>query len=103
MRNFRRLVRELKPYWKVMVAIGFLTLATAALGLPGPLIVEYLINHLTNHQPINLLNVLLAFVVVATAAGIVGFLLTITVTYLGQRFKYDMRRRLYSHMQTLSL
>ena len=74
-----------------------------ALGLPGPLIVEYLINHLTQRQPINLLYILLAFVTVATAAGIVGFLLTITVTYLGQRFKYDMRRKLYSHMQTLSL
>src|SRR5437763_12617355 len=100
MRNFRRLVRELKPFWNVMVAIGFLTLATAALGLPGPLIVEYLINHLTARQPINLFYVLLAFITVAISAGIVGFLLTVTVTYLGQRFKYEMRRRLYAHMQT---
>ncbi len=103
MRNSVRLVHELKAYWKVMAVVAVLTLATAGLGLPGPLIVEYLINHLYKRLPINLFAVFLLFLGVAGANGAVGYALTTAVTYLGQRFKLDMRRRLYSHMQTLSL
>src|SRR5579862_5327521 len=103
MRNFMRLVRELHAYWLVMVVIGVLTLVTAALGLPGPLIVAYLIDHLYKHQSLSLLGVFCAFVGLAVANGIVGYALTTAVTFLGQRFKYDMRRKLYAHMQTLSL
>jgi ATP-binding cassette subfamily B protein len=103
MRNLWRLARELKAYWKVQALVGLLTLMTAALGLPGPLIVAYLIDHLQKHQPLNLFLVFCAFVGVAAAAGLVGYALTTAVTYLGQRFKYDMRRKLYAHMQTLSL
>src|SRR6266550_3319226 len=103
MRNFRRLVRELRPYWKVLAGTAVLTLFTALLGLPSPIIVAYLVDHLYKHQHVNLLAVFLAFVGVAIASGIVGYALTTAVTYLGQRFKYDMRRKLYAHMQTLSL
>src|SRR5437763_1709594 len=103
MRNFLRLVRELKVYWKVMAIVAVLTVMTAALGLPGPLIVEYLVNHLYKRLPINLMGVFFTFLGVSAAAGLVGYWLTTAVTYLGQRFKLDMRRKLYSHMQTLSL
>src|SRR5690349_5761890 len=103
MRNFRRLVREMRSYWKVMVVTGVLTLMTAALGIPTPLVVAYLIDHLYKRLPLSLPLVFLAFVGIAAGSGIVGYALTLTVTYLGQRFKYDVRRKLYSHMQTLSL
>jgi ATP-binding cassette subfamily B protein len=103
MRNFMRLVRELRAYRKTMVVVGILTLLTAIIGLQQPRIVEHLVNHLYHRQHLNLLLVFLAFVGVATAGGIVGYALTAAVTFLGQRFKYDMRRRLYGHLQTLPL
>lgn len=103
MRNLTRLMREVLPYWRVMLLICVLTFITAGLGLPGPLIVKYLVDHLVAHQQFNIFLVFCAFVGVAVASGIVGFALTLSVTYLGQRFKYDMRRKLYSHMQSLSL
>jgi ABC-type multidrug transport system fused ATPase/permease subunit len=103
MRNVRRLLRELRPYWKIQLVIALLTIATAALGLPGPLIIARLIDHLYEHQPVNLPLYCGALIAVALLSGLVGFCLTISVTYLGQRFKFDMRRRLYAHMQTLSL
>ncbi len=103
MRNFLRLVRELKAYWKIMVLIAILTVITAGLGLPGPLIVAHLIDSLYKHNPINLFLVFLALVGIAAGTGLVGYCLTFAVTYLGQQFKMEMRRRLYSHMQTLSL
>ncbi|MCC6729576.1 MAG: ABC transporter ATP-binding protein [Chthonomonadales bacterium] len=103
MRNLLRLLNEVRRYWRVLLLIGVLTLTTAGLGLPGPLIVKYLVDHLVDHKPFNVFLVFLALVGVAAAAGLVGFALTMCVTYLGQRFKYDMRRKLYAHMQTLSL
>ena len=103
MRNFLRLMKELKVYWKVMVLIALLTVLTAILGLPGPLIVAYLIDRLYAGRPVNLPGVFFTFVGVAVATGLVGYALTNAVVYLGQRFKMDMRRKLYDHMQTLSL
>jgi subfamily B ATP-binding cassette protein MsbA len=103
MRNFFRLLREVRRYWKVLLLIGFLTLIAAALGLPGPLIIKYLVDHLVSRQPFSIFAVFCALVGVAIASGLVGFALTMSVTYLGQRFKFDMRRKLYAHMQTLSL
>jgi ABC-type multidrug transport system fused ATPase/permease subunit len=86
-----------------MVLIAILTVITAGLGLPGPLIVAHLIDSLYKHHPINLFLVFLALVGIAASTGLVGYCLTFAVTYLGQQFKMEMRRRLYSHMQTLSL
>ncbi len=103
MRYFPRLVRELRAYHRTLVVVGVLTLLTAAIGLQQPQIVEYLINHLYHRQPVNLPLVFLAFVGVATAGGVVGYALTAAVTFLGQRFKYDMRRKLYGHLQILPL
>jgi subfamily B ATP-binding cassette protein MsbA len=103
MNNLVRLSRELKPYWRVMLLVGVLTLASAACGLPGPLIVRYFVDHLIKRQPLNLPLVFALLVGIASLSGAVGFALTLAITYLGQRFKYDMRRKLYSHMQTLSL
>lgn len=103
MRNIRRLLRELRPYWKIQLVIALLTLATAGLGLPGPLIIARLIDHLYHHQQVNLPFYCGGLIAIALGSGLVGFCLTISVTYLGQRFKLDMRRKLYAHMQTLSL
>src|SRR5258708_1538837 len=103
MKNIKRLFRELRVYRKTMAIIGVLTLMSAALGLPGPLIIKYLIDHLISRQHINLPLIFLAFVGIAFASGVVQFGLTMSVTFLGQRFKLDMRRKVYAHMQTLSL
>lgn len=108
MNNFVRFMRELRAYWRTMALIGALTLCTAALSLPMPFVVQYLTDHLSQkafqrHVTVNLLGVFLVVACVAAASALFGYFLTLSITYLGQRFKYDMRRKLYSHMQTLSL
>ena len=103
MRNMTRLLAEVRRYWKVLLVICLLTLTSAGLGLPGPLIIRYLVDKLVARQPFNIAGVFFLLVGVAAASGIVGFALTMCVTYLGQRFKYDMRRKLYAHLQTLPL
>lgn len=93
-----------------MALIVFLTLITSSLSLPMPLIIKYLTDHLSEKAlkdgTFVSVNLPLAFgivVGVATASAISGYCLTYSITFLGQRFKYDMRRKLYAHMQTLSL
>jgi subfamily B ATP-binding cassette protein MsbA len=103
MRNLVRLFHEVKRYWRVLTLIVFLTACTAGLGLPGPLIVRYLVDNLVARKPFPIHLFFFAYVGVSLASSIVGAGLSLTVTYLGQRFKYDMRRKLYAHMQTLSL
>ncbi len=108
MQNLRRFIKELRAYWRIMVLVAFLTLINAALSLPFPKVVQYLTDHLSNkalqaREPVNLLAVFEIVVGVALASAIVGFYLSLCLTFLGQRFKLDMRRKLYAHMQTLSL
>ena len=103
MKNVIRLFREMRRYWRVMALIGCLTLASAAVGIPGPLIVRYLIDHLIARQAVNLPLIFGLLVGIAALNGVIQYALTMAVTYIGQRFKYDIRRKLYGHMQTLSL
>lgn len=103
MRNLTRFFREVSRYWRILGLIVFLTACTAGLGLPGPLIIRYLVDHLVAREPFPIPLFFAVYVGVSVASSLVGAALSLTVTYLGQRFKYDMRRKLYSHMQTLSL
>ena len=108
MQNLRRFLKELRAYWRIMVLVAILTLINAALSLPFPKVVQYLTDHLTDkalqaREPINLPAVFGVVVGVALMSAIVGYYLSLCLTYLGQRFKLDMRRKLYAHMQTLSL
>ncbi|MCS6777387.1 MAG: ABC transporter ATP-binding protein [Chloroherpetonaceae bacterium] len=108
MQNLLRFIRELRPYRGYMFLVVILTLITAALGLPMPLIVQYLTDHLSDEAvrrnlPVHLAGVFIAIVGVATLSALFGYALSVTLTFLGQKFKYDMRRKLYAHMQTLSL
>lgn len=108
MRNFVRFIHELRAYRGVMVTIVVLTLITSALSLPPPRIIGYLTDSLSDqavrrHIHVQLAWVFAAFLGIATGSAFFGFWLTYFITFLGQRFKLDMRRKLYAHMQTLSL
>ena len=108
MQNFVRFLKELRPYWRVMIIVVTLALITSALSIPQPLILGYLTDHLSDksvaaNRPVFLGRIFLLFVSLATASAFVSYWLAYTVTYLGQRFKLDMRRKLYAHIQSLSL
>jgi ATP-binding cassette, subfamily B, bacterial len=108
MQNLVRFVKELRPYRGVMALVVLLTLITAALSFPLPLVTQYLTDHLSEEAfrrnlGVNLAGVFGVVVGVAILDAIFGFCLALALTFLGQKFKYDMRRKLYAHMQTLSL
>ncbi len=109
MQNFRRFIKELRAYGRIMLLSVFLTLITATLSLPPPLVVKYLTDHLSTgalQNPslrVNLIGIFGLLLGTACLSAFFGYWLSVCLTYLGQRFKLDMRRKLYAHMQTLSL
>lgn len=108
MQNFLRFLKEIRVYWRLLLLIAFLTLITSALSLPPPYLIKILTDSLTEkalrmHLPVHLFAIFLAFVFLAIGSSLVGYWLTYLMTMLGQQFKMDMRRKLYSHIQTLSM
>jgi subfamily B ATP-binding cassette protein MsbA len=97
-----RFFRELRPYVKTMALVAVLTIFNAVLSLQIPAIIGNLFNRLTAGQAVNLGGVFGALVGIAAVLGAAGFVVTVLVTFLGQRFMLDMRRKLYAHLQTLS-
>ncbi len=103
MGNFVRFLREIRQYARLMAVIAFLTVINSALTLPPPMILRYLTDHLMQRTSVNLPGVFTLITGIAIGSSFVGYWLTYSITLLGQRFKQDMRRKLYAHMQTLSL
>ncbi len=103
MKNILRFIKEVMPYRMIMIWVAILTLCAAAIGMPMPRIIGWILDQLYNKQTFPLWWIFASIMGISLLAGIVGYGLGILVTTLGQRFMYDMRKKLYSHMQTLSL
>jgi subfamily B ATP-binding cassette protein MsbA len=99
-----RFLRELRPYLRTLIFVGVLTIANAGLALLVPRIIGDFINALNPQRPqsVNLPLVFWEILGLSIVSGAAGYFLNITVTFLGQRFMYDMRRKLYAHLQSLS-
>jgi len=97
-----RFARELRPYAKTLLFVGLLTLVSAILSLQIPNIIGDLFDALNERRPIHLPLVFGSLLGIAAALAALGYSMSVTVTFLGQRFMYDMRRTLYGHLQSLS-
>lgn len=94
----------LKPYWRVLIFIGILLLIGIVLELAPPLVQKLIIDEVIGERDLSFLGFLIG--------GLVGMyaiqqLTEIGDTYirhkLGGQFILDMRVRLYSYLQHLSL
>jgi subfamily B ATP-binding cassette protein MsbA len=89
-----------------MIWVGILTVANALLSLQIPRIIGGLFNQLEPEvakiNPPNLPLVFGLILGVSLVSGIVGYFLSVTVTALGQLFMLNTRRKLFSHLQSLS-
>ncbi len=101
-----RFIKELRPYARTMAFVGFLAVINAVLSLLMPRIIGDLFNRLDLNNPdfgkVNLPQTFGFILGIAVLSGGVGYLLTVTVTRLGQLFMYNTRRKLYAHLQSLS-
>ena len=99
-RLMARILRYLRPYWKLLaVSLTFLLLHTGS-QLLGPYITKVAIDRYIAHQDIQGLDLMaLAYLGVVLLGFIFLFIQTYTTEYTGQRAMHDLRMEVFSHLQ----
>src|SRR5688572_23528560 len=99
-----RVLRYLRPCWKLLtVAFAFLLLQTGT-QLLGPYITKIAIDRYIATQDVDGLDrTALAYLGVVILGFIVLFVQTYTTSYIGQRAMHDLRMEIFSHLQRQDL
>ena len=103
-RLMARVLRYLRPYWKLLaVAFTFLMLQTGT-QLLGPYITKIAIDRYIATKDIHGLDLMaLAYLAVVLCGFVVLFIQTYTTEYTGQRAMHDLRMEIFSHLQRQDL
>jgi len=108
-RLVKRLLQYLKPYrWRVVLAV-FLLLVTSASTLAWPYILKHVVEVLVNAGISEAEQIHSVGILAAILAGLLlmqfvsEYLSALLVAILGQRIMYDIRMRVFSHLQRMSL
>ena len=99
-----RILRYLRPYWKLAaVAFIFLLLQTGT-QLLGPFITKIAIDRYVSARDVHGLDLMaLAYLGVVVCGFVVLFVQTYTTEYIGQRAMHDLRLEIFSHLQKQDL
>ncbi len=99
-----RLLWLSRPYWRGLAAGGVCLLIASALGLVLPWLVRVLIDGIfVARNPGLLRRAMIALVAVFTVQALFNFGQSYLLAYTGERLVADLRRRLYGHLQGLSV
>jgi len=104
MHVLRRLFGYLRPYWKPLVVVGFLLLLYTGLSLLPPLFQREIVDQVIGDRDLSRLGVMIAALVgIHALLQVVDFGDMYIRHALGERFIFDLRVRIYEHLQRLSL
>lgn len=91
------------PYWKLFLTRFVLVLCAAGLGLVQPLVTEWIVDGILETRRFDLLIYgALAIVGTALLSSFLRYLQRYGMSYAGQSIIYDIRNRIYQHLQQLS-
>ncbi len=100
----RRMMGFVRPYTWPMLFSLVLMIVNAGAAVAGPYLVKIAIDDgLTAGDPLALRNAVLAYLAVALAQWAAIFLRVNIMARVGQSIIYDMRARIFEHLQALSL
>ncbi|MBI4722397.1 MAG: ABC transporter ATP-binding protein [Candidatus Stahlbacteria bacterium] len=102
--TIRRFLGFLKPYWKKGVIAFFFMLLGVGLQLPMPFLTKYLIDKvivLKSFKILNIIGFVLIGVLFVRASSV--FIQSFLLTTFGGRVLFDIRIKLFAHIQKLSL
>ncbi len=104
MRVLRRLLTYLRPYWKLLTATCLLLVLSTTLSLLPPLFQRAVIDQVIAEKDLARLGPLIAALIgVYLLLALVDFGEQYIRHALGERFLFDLRVRIYDHLQRLSL
>lgn len=100
----KRVLKYFTPYWKQIIIIFICLAITAGLGIIPPLLVRAILDKAIKEKHLELLNwLVMGLIAVPIGSGLLGVLQSywhITVSHL---VMFDIRQKLYKHLQLLSL
>jgi ABC-type multidrug transport system fused ATPase/permease subunit len=100
----RRLFHFVRPYWKMLVVIGLVMLLSTGLQLLPPLVQREIIDRVIELGALDrLLRLVLILIGVYALQQVASFGESYLRHVLGARFIFDLRVRIYRHLQRLSL
>ena len=104
MQVLKRLLGYMRPYWKPLVVTGALLLLHTGLNLLPPLFQREIVDQVIGTRDLSRLGVMIATLIgVYAVLQFVDFGDLYVRHALGERFIFDLRVRIYAHLQRLSL
>jgi ABC-type multidrug transport system fused ATPase/permease subunit len=104
MRVLKRLLGYVRPYWKPLVATGVLLLLNTGLSLLPPLFQREIVDQVIEARDLSGLGAMIAALIgVYALLQFVDFGEMYVRHALGERFIFELRVRIYAHLQQLSL
>jgi subfamily B ATP-binding cassette protein MsbA len=102
--QWRRMIGYLKPY-RVRLGIALVGLIIASLSsLVFPTVIQGVVDSVLQQRDLDLLNsITVGLLVVFFVSSVAEFIENYNLSYIGERIVTDLRRELYTHLQTLSL
>lgn len=102
--SVRRVLALFTPYRGRIVGVAALMIFSSAVGLAGPFLMRAIIDTaLPQHRLMLLIWLVAGMIAVAMIAALVGAWQVVLTSRIGQAVLHDLRVRLYSHLQSLSL
>ena len=103
----RRLIARLfslsRPYWWQFAIILLTTLLTSTLTVTYPALMGQVIDNVIGKNARALHNIIFLFLALSVAQAVISFLQGYWMTSIGERIVIELRIRLFSHLQKLSL
>jgi ABC-type multidrug transport system fused ATPase/permease subunit len=104
MNVLRRLFNFVRPYWRILLVIGLVMLVSTGLQLLPPLVQKQIVDRVVEQGTIDrLLRLVLILIGVYALQQFASFGESYLRHVLGARFIFDLRVRIYQHLQRLSL
>lgn len=100
----RRLLKYVRPYWKVLVGVSLLLLLRTGLNLLPPLVQKRVVDQVIAESDLSPLLLLIAALIgIHALSQAVNFGDMYLRHVVGERFIFDLRVHIYDHLQQLSL
>lgn len=100
----KRLLGYVKPYKKYVVLAIFLNILVAGLGPVRPYLTKLAVDDAIVNKDYNvLLNIVLILIATLLLQAVMQYTLTYYTQLMGQKIIYDLRVKIFSHLQNLSL
>lgn len=102
--GYRRLLGFLWPYWKILLIAVVCMIIVSGANLIVPWIIKDIVDEVLAEKNIQMLYwVIAAILVIFLIRGVTTFGNRYLMGYIGQRVVTDLRKRLFAHLQRLSI